>query len=734
MRLPSMAPGGVPLTPIDFQGRLVLGSSSGSMGAYGRTRTLGALAWDGANFERLGTKKLDVFQCIRDWNGVLVASRGQSGPAIHEEIFRWNGSEWDSLATANAAVIMVGAHQGGLVAFGNFTVIGGVAANHVAFFDGTAWHPMGAGLSLAGTLSSGTNTPPILSVGGKVYISNSDVWCFNGTSWANITTGVLNGPVRAITTDGTDLYAGGAFTKAGADSLPSVGRWDGSAWHRVGTGGPYFISFNCLAWWQGHLYATIPDGTSAISVFDGLQWHGTGDASSGTVGLWACGSRLVSVGQYRPASGAVADARAYDGVSWTDVADSWGPDMTGVSSYVSAGVVWNDRLIVTGANRTAGAGTGAIRTNNLATWDGASWSGLANGINLQPLALGTLGADLVVGGFFNAPGGGRNIARWNGSAWFGYGNDLPAYAWAFQDYAGDVIVGGDQGVFRYTGATWVPLGGAASIDNVCLALAAHNQQLVAAGQFVSTSNGQPLAHIAAWDGLQWSPLGSGLSGDCNALVAFGGNLIAGGYFTHAGGLPVGGLARWDGTQWSAMGTRSRSVSDFALLDGVLYACGAFEQADGEVTNTVARWTGTDWLPLGSGGNFYWVEGYHGDLYVGGSYAFAFGQVTSNIMRLPAANTLDVAGVPALTKVALTAAPNPVRASSVLSFALPSAGHVRLTVHDVSGREIARVADAEFAAGSHRVSWNAAGVAPGLYFARLTNASGVRTTRLVLIGR
>jgi hypothetical protein len=80
---------------------------------------------------------------VLNWNGVLVASRGSTSTSVHEELFQWNGADWDTLATANGLVGAIQAHAGGLVVFGTFTKIGGVTANHVALFDGSTWHAMG---------------------------------------------------------------------------------------------------------------------------------------------------------------------------------------------------------------------------------------------------------------------------------------------------------------------------------------------------------------------------------------------------------------------------------------------------------------------------------------------------------------------------------------------------------------------------------------------------------------
>ena len=68
-------------------------------------------------------------------------------------------------------------------------------------------------------------------------------------------------------------------------------------------------------------------------------------------------------------------------------------------------------------------------------------------------------------------------------------------------------------------------------------------------------------------------------------------------------------------------------------------------------------------------------------------------------------------------------PNLLRASTRVRFTLPQRSHVKLTVLDVAGREIATLADGAWDAGSHSVSWSGrtdAGMAAsrGVYFVRM----------------
>ena len=89
--------------------------------------------------------------------------------------------------------------------------------------------------------------------------------------------------------------------------------------------------------------------------------------------------------------------------------------------------------------------------------------------------------------------------------------------------------------------------------------------------------------------------------------------------------------------------------------------------------------------------------------------------------------------PAAAPAALRAATaNPFRDRVVVDAAPAVAGPVRVTLTDVLGREVAVLLDAPVAAGERRpLTIDGAGLAPGVYLVRMTDAAGVRSTlRLV----
>ena len=129
----------------------------------------------------------------------------------------------------------------------------------------------------------------------------------------------------------------------------------------------------------------------------------------------------------------------------------------------------------------------------------------------------------------------------------------------------------------------------------------------------------PPATSPAWNGVAWSPLGSGANGTINALAVMpNGDVIAAGIFTSAGGVPANHIARWNGTAWSALGEGlSFSVDTIHALavmpNGDLFAGGSINMVGETFTRGVARWDGTAWSPVGGG-----VDGNSGIVYAAGS--------------------------------------------------------------------------------------------------------------------
>lgn len=76
-------------------------------------------------------------------------------------------------------------------------------------------------------------------------------------------------------------------------------------------------------------------------------------------------------------------------------------------------------------------------------------------------------------------------------------------------------------------------------------------------------------------------------------------------------------------------------------------------------------------------------------------------------------------------------PNPFNPATQFRFSLRNTAHIRLTVHDVLGRIVARPVDQMMEAGTHQVGWSASAIPTGVYFYTLTDGKNAVTRKLVV---
>jgi hypothetical protein len=77
-------------------------------------------------------------------------------------------------------------------------------------------------------------------------------------------------------------------------------------------------------------------------------------------------------------------------------------------------------------------------------------------------------------------------------------------------------------------------------------------------------------------------------------------------------------------------------------------------------------------------------------------------------------------------------PNPFNPTTVITYQLAMAGEVRLAVYDLLGREVALLWSGRQDPGSHTVTFNASGLASGVYFYRLTAGDFAAVRGMVLM--
>ena len=77
-------------------------------------------------------------------------------------------------------------------------------------------------------------------------------------------------------------------------------------------------------------------------------------------------------------------------------------------------------------------------------------------------------------------------------------------------------------------------------------------------------------------------------------------------------------------------------------------------------------------------------------------------------------------------------PNPFNPATTISYNLPEASFVELTVFDIRGREVAKLAEGWTTAGSHQILFNAENLASGVYFYRLNAGEFSECKKMLLV--
>jgi hypothetical protein len=350
---------------------------------------------------------------LSDVEGGASLTVQQSVANANEIVQRTAAGLWQALGTggvANQVDAIAWGPDGNLYVTGNFTSMGGVANTaRIAYWDGTAWHALGTGLSARG-FALGFAPDGALYVGGGFATANgvvvNGIARWNGTTFVALGTGVAgaSATVNALTfgPDGA-LYIGGDFTSVnGVANTAYIARWNGTVWSALGTGMSAGV-FALVYGKDGYLYAggtfITAGGTSAsrIAGWNGTVWSALAGNPTINSTVFALGfaqnGRLFAGGLFTTIGGVSFNYIAeYNGVAWTPLGAN------NLNGQVNVLVVTPGGLLYAAGGFTVA--DGITLADRFAVWNGAIWTQpdidlpgapLITALNVAPSGALTLG-------------------------------------------------------------------------------------------------------------------------------------------------------------------------------------------------------------------------------------------------------------------------------------------------------------------------------------------------------
>ncbi|MFO0857856.1 MAG: hypothetical protein U0640_10920 [Phycisphaerales bacterium] len=366
----------------------------------------------------------------------------------------WNGSTWNTLAgdshtnTASITSSLEPLPNGDILALGSFAAMNGLPIERMARWNGTAWLPV---VSRGDTPNNEVHTiaevnPHMIIVAGafsgfgdrraeRFMMRDWNGWTTLPTPGLLSAPSPLDNPARNPIVKCSYVEVGNNVLFAG-ENFSSVLRWNGTTWSSL-------PSSTALGFYNVGTGAVDPgDIFSVTKLQDGT--------------IIAAGSfNPPSFNQFVPVFNHIA---RYTGSAWAAMGDGFSPPFS--TKVYALLPLSNGDLIAAGTFSQSGS----TPMQNIARWDGTTWSQFAGGITGSSVRalLQLQSGDIIAGGLFTAAGGvpASNIASWDGFAWHSLGSGTNGQVNTLADRYGTILAGG-----TFTSVDGIPANRIASYFN-----------------------------------------------------------------------------------------------------------------------------------------------------------------------------------------------------------------------------------------------------------------------------
>jgi hypothetical protein len=219
------------------------------------------------SWDTLGYVQWGFIESIVEYHDTLIIGGNftltDDGTAC-EGILYWANGAWHPYGDLEHQVRRLRVLDDTLYATGGFHSADGQPAMGIARREGGQWVPVGTVQDPDVLMLDVIKYQGHLIAIGNGYINGlRGIFQFDGTQWSALGQGIVGGVSggACLAVYGGDLYVGGQLSIPEGNAGQEIMRWDGSAFHAVGTG---------LQWQLGDLlsFSTCAD----MKVHDGLLW------------------------------------------------------------------------------------------------------------------------------------------------------------------------------------------------------------------------------------------------------------------------------------------------------------------------------------------------------------------------------------------------------------------------------------------------------------------------------
>lgn len=382
--------------------------------------------------------------------------------------------------------------------------------------------------------------------------------------------------------------------------------WDGDKFYPLGNGVRFII--NSIIEYNDKIIAAGCYSTKfnlygrldslSIAAWDGNDWTNFENGINGTILDMAIYNNQLIVAGFFKKSGypELINIAAWDGQKWMALGG-------GLSDTVFNLEVYHGKLIAGGRFVKAGD----IDARLLATWDGTNWSAFDEPIDRPVKGLKVWNDKVYIG--YNTYFDGSYIYSWDEISGLKQVKHFSIPNLNVLDVYNDWLVVGSNGYIDsiynstavyYDGQNWGQLGDGQFCNSITNTISSYKDKLIIGGDFYTDDNCYN-SLISILENDKWTyPYGLGVDQTVNDMIIYDDQLIVCGNFNKAGNRGISFVAAFDGKEWSPLGSNENigfCATTMEIYNDELYVSGVFSKIGGKEIINNAVWNGKNWRPM-----------------------------------------------------------------------------------------------------------------------------------------